>query len=264
MTTKKATVKRKAVARRSTSAPAVQQPTGAAILLAAASNPDTDAEKMERLYVMYDKEEVKEAKKAYNASMTEVQKSIPAIKKTCENKQTSSNYADLQIILNAIRPVYTEHGFSLSGSEGECPHEGMIRVYLDVSHTGGDERRFMYDNPIDSAGIKGNVNKTPTHGKASGVSYALRYLTNLVFMLEFTNADDDGNAAGKPPVEVITDQQALEIDAMITDNDVDKEAFLKWLKKAVWVDAIADIPVDWFPAVIKTIQGVIKSKGAAA
>ena len=226
----------------------------------AATNPDVDVEKMERLWTMSKDMQDRQSVIAYNTAMTAVQAEVPAIQKLARNEQTKSNYAKLEHIVSAIRPVYTAHGFSLSFSEGDCPTEGMVRVLLDISHVGGDVRNFHYDSPMDLAGIAGKVNKTATHGKASAVSYGQRYLTSLTFMLDFSG-DDDGNQAGGKIVDTITEEQCLTIEALITDHDLDLETFHKWLASK-GLEHIDQIPVNQYRAVIRNINTAIEAKKA--
>jgi len=230
----------------------------------AASDPTVDMDKMERLYGMYKDVKANEARMAYNAAMAACQAEMPPIEKTHFSKQTKSHNAKIEDIIRAIKPVYTKHGFSVSIYPVKDAPEGFIRAAADVSHAGGDMRHFEYDNPIDDRGIAGTANKTQTHGRASGFTYAERYLMGMIFMLEitFVGQDDDGNSAEKE-IKRITDEQALEIDAMITDNDLDREKFMRWVKQAIWVDAIEDIPADWYAATVKTIASAVKARAKA-
>jgi|GEM_PF-286223 len=236
-----------------------------------ATNPDADISKMERLYDMYKDMQAEQAKAEYNSAMALVQAEIPAVKKKKKNEQTSSMYAELEDIINAARPIYTQHGFSVSSYEGRATElnpilDGEIRVCADVSHNGGDTRHFEYDVPLDMTGIKGNVNKTKVHAKASSVSYGLRYLLNLIFLIEFEGADDDGNAAGagiKPGQEYerITDEQALQIESKITDNDLNMEKFIKFLRARyqMGLKAPRDIPASKFKDALSQVEAAIEA-----
>jgi len=230
----------------------------------AASDASVDMDKMERLYGMYKDVKANEARMAYNTAMAACQEEMPRIERTHKNKQTDSLYAKIDDIIRQCKPIWTKHGFSVSVYPADGAPDGFVRAGCDVSHAGGDTRTFFYDNPIDDKGIAGKVNKTQTHGRASGFAYAERYLISMVFCLEigFSGQDDDGNSAEKE-IKRITDEQALEIDAMITDNDLDREKFMRWVKQAIWVDAIEDIPADWYAATVKTIAEVAKARAKA-
>lgn len=245
--------------------PAINEPRAQAsgfiaMIERAATDPNVDIDKMERLYEMSKDMMNRGASAEYNAGMTVVQAATPAIKKGAYNEQTRSHYAKLEDIINAIRPVYTANGFSMSFSEDDCPTDGMIRVVLDVSHTGGDTRRFHYDSPMTTTGIKGNRMMTDTHGKASAVSYGQRYLTSLVFMLDFSGQDDDGNKAGAAGYERITDEQVLELEARISDNELDAERLKKWMMKAVKVSEFADLNEVGLKHIMDMVDSQIKEQ----
>lgn len=162
-------------------------------LVQAALDPNIDVSKMERLYAMHKEAQALQAKIEYNNAMTRVQSTMPAIRKNKYNPQTKSYYADLANVLNEAVPVYTREGFSLSFGQSECPYEGCIRVTCRVAHGSGHVEEYFYENPIDDAGIRGEKNKTVTHGRASSVSYAQRYLTKMIFNLILEGEDNDGN-----------------------------------------------------------------------
>jgi hypothetical protein len=133
------------------------------------------------------------------------------------NAQTSSSYAALESIDRKISPVYTAHGFSLSFGTGDSALVGHIRTLCDCMHEAGHTKQYHVDLPIDSAGIKGSVNKTGVHAAGSTFSYARRYLTMMIFNVVLTNEDDDGNGAGPEPAPepVVTAGQAAQITALL-------------------------------------------------
>ena len=66
--------------------------------------------------------------------------------------------------------------------------------------------------------------------------------------------DDDGNSAG---VELISEDQANTIHAMITDNDLKMDKFMKYLK-SINCNSIKEISTQAFDVVIGTINNEIK------
>lgn len=162
-------------------------------IIQAANDPNMDVGKLERLWAIHKESQALQAKTEYGTAMTRVQQVMPAIRKNKYNPQTKSYYADLANVLTEAIPVYTEQGFSLSFGQAECPFDGMIRVTCRVSHSSGHVEEYFYDNPIDDRGIQGAPNKTSTHGRASAVSYAQRYLTKMIFNLVLEGEDNDGN-----------------------------------------------------------------------
>lgn len=162
----------------------------------AASDPSVDAGKMERLWAIAKEAQAQQAEREYSEAMSAAQAEMPRIVKTALNKQTSSKYAKLEHVIDQITPVYTKHGFSLSFGTADSPLDKHIRITCETRHAGGHKESSWYDQPIDDAGIRGEVNKTPTHGRGSALTYGRRYLTTLIFNLSI-GEDDDGNMAGR-------------------------------------------------------------------
>lgn len=161
----------------------------------AAADPSVDVEKMERLFAMHERMAARQAEQDYAESMTQAQRAMPTIAKDRHNTQTGSWYSTLDKINQQIAPIYTAHGFSLSFDTQESALADHVRVVCRVLHKGGCTKEYHYDTPLDSAGIAGKVNKTPTHARGSAITYGRRYLTLMIFNLS-TGEDDDGNAAG--------------------------------------------------------------------
>lgn len=157
-----------------------------------AANKDVDVEKLERMLAMQERILAKQGEMAFNEAMKTCQEEMPAILRNKENQQTNSRYADLEAVNNAIVPIYTKHGFSLSFGTADCPVTAHYRITCLVSHTGGHSRPYQADIPIDAAGIKGTANKTGTHAFGSTMSYGRRYVTLMIFNLTLTNEDNDG------------------------------------------------------------------------
>lgn len=160
----------------------------------AARDPSVDVDKMERLFAMHEKMQDRMAEQAFSDAMKAAQAQMPTVAKDRHNTQTNSDYATLDAINKAITPVYTAHGFSLSYDTEDSPLDGHVRVVCHVLHRDGHSKSYRYDTPMDSAGIGGKVNKTPTHARGSAITYGRRYLVLMIFNLT-TGYDDDGNSA---------------------------------------------------------------------
>lgn len=175
---------------------AVQNDNMMSIIEKAVSNPDIDVEKMERLLNMQERIFDKNVEIEFNRSMSECQKHMPSITRDGVNDQTRSKYAKFETILKTIKPIYTEHGFSLSFGTDASPFENQIRVICEVMHAAGHSKQFHVDLPPDMTGIKGSVNKTGVHATGSTYSYAKRYLVGMIFNIANSDEDDDGVSAG--------------------------------------------------------------------
>jgi hypothetical protein len=162
-----------------------------------ASGVKIDVEAMKAMQEMGERAEANTARKAFAFDFTIAQANIESVVKTKINPQTRSKYAGLENVIELAKPVYTAQGFSVIFYEGDTEAEESIRVCADVLHRDGHEKKYFYDVPLDGKGIKGNVNMTRIHGKASSVSYGRRYLMCMIWNIP--TPDDDGNAAGKKP-----------------------------------------------------------------
>lgn len=187
-----------------------QQATGlAAALEQALMLPEQGVERLERMWEMHKEMQDRDAARAYADAMKACQKEMPAIHKRGKNKQTNSTYALLEDINRLITPIYTRHGFSLSFGTDRSELADHVGIICDVMHEGGYTKTYTYDAPIDNVGIKGEKNKTSTHGRGSAISYGRRYLILMIFNLTIGD-DDDGNAAGENEAQRIARETAQE------------------------------------------------------
>lgn len=212
-----------------------------------ALNPEVSVEKMERLLDMQERVQAKRAEAEFNAAMARCQAELPRILKNAANETTRSTYANLEAVNRAITPVYTREGFALSFNNPSGAPEGFYRVTCTVMHRAGHRQDYQVDVPADSVGMKGTVNKTPTHAFGSSMSYGRRYLTMLIFNLTTTNEDDDGQTAG---AETITEAQVADLEALLTEVAADRAGFLKYCK----VEALEALPAKKFRAAVAALE----------
>lgn len=173
----------------------IRQEQPAADLIALAIEHKADVDTLERLFALKERQDASDAKAAFFAAMREVQARAPAVVKDATNAQTNSTYAKLESIARALKPIYTEAGFSLMFGEGTAALDGYKRITVRVMHTAGHYEDSHIDLPLDDVGLKGTKNKTGTHAAGSTVSYGRRYLTLMVFNVVMAGEDDDGQAA---------------------------------------------------------------------
>ena len=166
-------------------------------IVRAASDPQIDVEKMERLLEMQFRLTERSAAQQYSEALAKCQQDLPTIYAAEANTHTDSHYANLAAINKAIVPIYTRHGFSLSFGTEPSDKENHIVIVCDVRHVGGHGAQHRYEMPYDLSGPSGRTNKTMVHGSASAITYGRRYITNMIFNLTVSTEDDDGNAAGE-------------------------------------------------------------------
>jgi hypothetical protein len=204
----------------------------------AARDPNTDVEKMERLFQLQERVLDREAERAFSEAKHAAQAEMPQIKRTGSNDQTKSTYAELDEIAAQTDPIAAKHGFSLSFSTADSPLEAHYRVTCRLRHKGGFFEDYQADVPADTVGMKGNQNKTATHGFGSTMSYGRRYLKLLVW--DIATTDDDGRAATTGALIDWTDLETLK--ARCSQVGSEETRFARFLK----VPALAQLPAARF------------------
>jgi hypothetical protein len=204
------------------------------VIARAASDPNTDVDKLERLLAMQERVLEREAERAFNIALKAAQEEIQPIYRNKTNSSTNSKYADLEKVSDAVDPVFRKHGFSSSFGTADCPYPNHYRVTCRLSHIGGHHRDYQADVPADTTGIKGSQNKTATHGFGSALSYGRRYLKLLI--ADVATTDDDGRAAtyGGP----INAEQLKVLNGLADAVGADKQKLCSYMK----IDALTELP----------------------
>lgn len=159
-----------------------------------AMNPEADIEKMERLLVMHERMQGKQAEAAFNAALAEMQPQLPAIAErgTIKNKSggVQSTYALWEDINEAIKPILAAHGFALS-FRTDC--SAGVKVVGVLSHRMGHKETTDILLAPDMSG-----SKNPVQAVASSISYGKRYTAGALLNLTSRGEDDDGNLGEDP------------------------------------------------------------------
>ena len=203
------------------------------IISRAASDPNVDVSKMQGLFSLYERFQLKNAEAAYNTAMTAAQSEMKRISADMENKQTRSNYASYGQIDRHLRPIYSRHGFALSFNTGKPETPDTVLVLCTVSHASGFSKEFSIPMPADGKGAKGGDVMTKTHASGAAVTYGMRYLLKMIFNVAIGEDDSDGNA----PEDLVTDEQIATIQALMEEVAADRAKFLAYLK----VDSLGQI-----------------------
>lgn len=206
-----------------------------------------DVEKLLALRVQF---EENEAKKLYYKKLAIVHKDIPTVAKKLKNPQTNSKYASLDLIVEKTKEVYTAQGFSVCFYEGVTDKPNHVRVCADLIHESGHKNTYFYDVPLDGVGIKGNVNMTAIHGKASSVSYGRRYLMCMIFNIP-TGDDNDGN---QTPIDFVNEKEYSQMLDHINNEGLTEANVCKFLQ----VEDFKKLPKSQFNRVMALRKAVKK------
>lgn len=131
----------------------------------------------------------------FNEALRRIQDKLKPITKRGKNAQTNSKYAKAEDIDEAIESLLNEERMVLTFEPEPHPQPMMVRI-VGVLSLGAYSRRYPLDMPADGQGAKGGGVMTRTHATGSAITYAKRYLKNMIFNLRFSEKDDDGNLAG--------------------------------------------------------------------
>lgn len=173
------------------------------VIAAASRDPLVEVAKMRDMLELYERVQKREAIQAFNRAMRAAQAKMAPVYKSAKNEHTGKNYETLEVMDAAIRPIYTEYGFSLTFNSPACV-ASILSVDCSVLHDGGHTMEYHLEGALDSAGSGGKANKTPIQALGSTITYLRRYLTKMIFNLMTTDdKDTDGNA----PAEPLTQQQ---------------------------------------------------------
>lgn len=208
------------------------------VIRRAATDPNVDVDKMERLLAMQERVLAHDAERAFNTAMSSAQKEMPQIKRGGKNETTQSTYVELDALSQAMSPIIAKHGFALSFGTDTSPLPDHYRVTCRVSHIGGFSRDYHADVPADLNGMKGNQNKTATHAFGSTLSYGRRYLKMLIF--DVATTDDDGRAASSG--ERIDDAQVVTLQGLANAGGADMVRFCRYFK----INSLPELPAREF------------------
>lgn len=239
-----------------TSEPVVTDDPMMALIAKAAADPNTDVDKMEKLFALKERHDLQMAERSFNSAMAACQKALSPVVRDANNGQTGSQYATLAAIDKATRKPITEHGFAPSFGQGTADREGDIRVTCKLSHTAGFSRDYFVDLPLDAAGIKGQKNKTDTHAVGSTLQYGHRYLKMLIF--DLATMDDDGNRS-TGVAKTITQKQQDDLRDLLEETGSDQAMFLQ----IGGFDDLSEIPINQFDGAVQTIRKGAKQREAA-
>lgn len=217
-----------------------QPATTPAQLLELAVNKDLDLEKLERLMAMQEQWEAKQAKKLFFEALANFQERCPRIIKRKQGH--NYKYAPLGDIIEQIRPALKECGLTYRFEQNEV--NGLIEIACVLTHVDGHSERTKMSAEDDTSGSKNTI-----QAKGSTVTYLQRY--TLIGALGIATADEDIDARlPQKPVETITEQQALDLQALLEDKGYPLDEFLKKAK----VDSVDNIAAGRYDSAIKHIK----------
>lgn len=156
-----------------------------AIMQQAISTPNMDMSVLKEMLAMQREVMVQQAIIDFNNDFAEMSKKIPVIAHT--KKSYSTTYTPLEDIVNIVRPILSEHGFSISFNNTQ-ETQGFVKVTCQLRHKAGHNIENMLILPTEA--VTKGMNSMQAIGAA--ISYGKRYTLCGILNIA-TAADDDNN-----------------------------------------------------------------------
>lgn len=239
----------------------IQQETSAVLSMIerAASDPNVDVMKMEKLLDMQERVLNRQAESEFFRSLNVCQSGMTRVSTDRNNGQTKSKYASYAALDRVLRPIYTDNGLCLSFDTEPSGLDGILRVVCYVSN-GNYTKRYSVDMPADGKGAKGGDVMTKTHATGAAASYGMRYLLKMIFNVAIGEDDTDGNMPeAKNQVLTIDKDQTFELMALINKAGITPQQFCEKGR----VDSIHELPANRFDAAKNSLVRQIENKGEA-
>ena len=193
---------------------------------------------LEKFMLLHERWESGNARKAFDAAISEAKAEIPPIVKNAKG-HNDKRYANFAAIAGVVDPILSKHGLSYRFRTAQTD---KISVTCVLSHRDGHSEETTLAGPADNSGSKNAIQAI-----GSTLTYLQRYSLIQALGLAATE-DDDGRAAGAGGT--ITDEQVERLQREIMDTDSDLPKFLAHMK----VEALADIPASRFDAAMQALS----------
>ena len=219
-------------------------------LISRAQQSNASIEQMQQLFDLQLRFEANEGRKAYNDAMSNFREECPTINRGRSVEHNKTKFAGLAESIEAIRPFLSKYGLS---HQWKTKQEGAnITVECTVTHRMGHSESTSLAASPDKSGGKNDIQAI-----GSTVSYLERYTLYAILGLSSREMDDDGKGAGKKQeVELITEQQATDMLALIENVGADVGKFCTYYK----INAVTDLPASKYK---QAVDGLEKKRGKA-
>lgn len=214
-------------------APKVRKPAAVPALPAAATplevlhraiESGASVEMIEKLMALQERWEATEARKAFDAAMADAKSEIPVIVKnrtvdfTSTKGRTHYRHEDLAGIASQVDPILARHGlsyrFRVSSEVGQ-----PVQVTCIISHRMGHSEETTLMAGRDDSGNKNSIQQV-----GSTITYLQRYTLKAALGLAAAH-DDDGKNADAEDADIITAEQAAELDKLMDEVGANRTAF---------------------------------------
>lgn len=213
------------------------------VIATAANDPNIDPAKMSALLEMQIKILAIEREKAFNESLAKLQAEMPTVTKHGKvdfiNKagtRTKYNFERYEDIDAALRPLFTQYGFSYMFIQTEEPdhYKGML------IHRDGHSMSGYFNAAPDKSGGKNDI-----QAGGSTWSYIRRYILKGLLNIVTIGEDDDAQT-----FSYINGVQVKELEELLKKYDVNMELFLKQFG----VESLSVIAAPQFETIVRALH----------
>lgn len=135
-------------------------------------------------------------------ALADAQAEVENATKNAQNPHLKNKYANLEGVLEVVKPVFAKHGLAIVTHPGRGGSDGNVEFTSKLAWSTGTETQtesFIFEMPLG---------KRDAQGLGSAITYARRYAAAI--WANITQEDDDGNAAsrGAPKPKVMKEMDA--------------------------------------------------------
>lgn len=141
--------------------------------------------------------------------------------KTKSGDLVGYSFLTLANMVDTVVPLMSKYGLSHSWIPGQL--DGGISITCKVSHRLGHSESVTMSGPYDNSGKK---NQLQSIGSAQ--AFLERYTFAAIMGLAASNQDDDAQKSSTKPIEYVSEEQAANIDALLSEINLEAEKFLAW------------------------------------
>ena len=247
---------------RSPGVPAVQEDSPNAIIMAAIQK-NYDPAFIEKMMDLAERNEKNVARKAYFAAVSDFKENIPTVLKDKINSQTgNSPYSSVGNLLGTVNPELARYDLSVNFKIKDSEDFKFMTISGILSHAMGHSEETSMTFEVETTGAKGGQVMTKTHARMSALTYGMKATFGAVVGIAAVDSihDDDGNAAGATE-DLITEDQAANIETMVTDLISaklikDEADFVSRLKRLFKKDKVDDLTGKQADTLIKKLSAI--------
>jgi len=213
-------------------------------------------EVLERMFEFDLRVKAQQAKEAFYEAKAAFKAEVPVVIKDKQNTQYQSMYATEDALFNTVNPVLARHGLEASFSYPKSEDPKLFIARCTLTHTLGHSEFVDADGPLDTSG-----SKNPLQQYKSTRTYLKKDAYTAITGIASADAvDDDGNAAGGVE-DPITEDQAADIETMVTDLIAaklikDEVDFVSRLNRLFKKDKVDDLTGKQADTLIKKLSAI--------